>query len=72
MVHQTFLSESVLKVFIGLIDDRIDAVRIKAKELLIAVVSKNSKEWCEVHIIPKVFASKENSYIKKQNMLDII
>ena len=46
---------------------------MKANELIVEIVSKNSKEWCDQNIIPKVFSSKENqNYIKKQNLLDII
>lgn len=67
------MSESVIRVFIGLTDDRIDAVRLKANQLIIEIINKNTKEWCEQNIIPKLFSTKENtSYIKKQNLLEII
>ena len=73
MTSQTYLNESVLKVFVDLTEDRIDAVRVKANELLIEIVSKNPKEWCDQNVIPKVFGAKENlTYIKKQHLLDII
>ena len=60
-------------MFISLTEDRIDAVRLKATEFIIEILSKNSKDWCDQNVLPKVFASKENQgYIKKQNLLDII
>lgn len=73
LLDQTYLSQDVLKVFVSLTDDRIDAVRLNANKLIVEILSRNSKEWCEQHVIPKVFASRDNiSYIKKQNLLDII
>jgi hypothetical protein len=63
----------VLKVLFGLTDDRIDAVRLKVNQFIVDIVTKNSKEWCEQNIIPKIYAMKDNtSYIKRQNLLDII
>ena len=60
-------------MFINLTEDKIDAVRLRANELIVEIVSKNPKEWCDQNVIPKVFSSKENqNYIKKQNLLDII
>lgn len=60
-------------MFINLTEDRIDAVRLRANELIVEIVSKNPKDWCDQNVIPKVFSSKENqNYIKKQNLLDII
>jgi hypothetical protein len=59
-----------LKVFIGLTDDRIDAVRLKANQLIIEIIKANPKEWSEQTLLPRVFAAKENvSYSKKQNLL---
>lgn len=58
LTHQTFLNETVLKVFVALPDDRIDAVRLKANELLIEVLAKNSKEWCEQHVVARLFDKK--------------
>ena len=73
LTHQTYLNESVLKVFISLADDRIDAVRLKANDFLIEVLAKNSKEWSEQHVVPRLFERKENaSYVKKQNLLHLI
>ena len=73
LANQTYLNENVIKMFISLTEDRIDAVRLKASEFIIEVVNKNSKEWCELNLLPKLFACKENqSYVKKQNLLDII
>ena len=41
--------------------------------MLIEIVSKNPKEWCDQNVIPKVFGAKENlTYIKKQHLLEII
>jgi Ca2+-binding EF-hand superfamily protein len=63
----------VLNVFVGLTDDRIDAVRVGANQLFIEILSKNPKEWSEQYVIPKIFSGKENQgYIKKQNLLEII
>jgi hypothetical protein len=63
----------VLKVLFGLTDDRIDAVRLKVNQFIVDIVTKNSKEWCEQNIIPKIYAMKDNaSYIKRQNLIDII
>jgi hypothetical protein len=63
----------VLKVLFGLTEDRIDAVRLKVNQFIVDIVTKNSKEWCEQNIIPKIYAMKDNaSYIKRQNLLDII
>ena len=60
-------------MFVSLTDDRIDAVRLNANKLIVEILSRNSKDWCEQNVIPKVFASKDNiSYIKKQNLLEII
>jgi hypothetical protein len=70
---QSFLTEGVLKVFFSLTDDRIDAVRLKTNELIIETINKNSKEWCDQNIAPKLALMKDTSnYIKKQNLLDII
>lgn len=73
LANQVYLNETVVKMFINLTEDRIDAVRLSASEFLVAVLNKNEKEWSEQNIIPKVFACKENqTYVKKQNLLDII
>jgi len=48
-------------------------VRLKANQLIIEIIKANPKEWSEQNVLPRVFSSKENiSYIKKQNLLDII
>lgn len=63
----------MLKVFFALTDDRVDAVRLKINELIVEIINRNGKEWCDLNVIPKVSLMKENaSYIKKQNLLDII
>ena len=73
LLDQTYLSQQVLKVFIGLTDDRIDAVRLNANKVIVEILSRNPKDWCEQNVIPKIFASRDNvSYIKKQNLLEII
>ena len=73
LVAQTYLNEGVLKVLFGLTDDRIDAVRLKANQLIIDIVAKNSKDWSEQYVVPKINAMKENaSYLKRQNLLEII
>lgn len=73
LITQDYLTEPVLKVFVSLTDDRIDAVRLRANQLIIEVIKANSKEWSETHLLPKLFYMKENlSYIKKQNLLEII
>lgn len=73
ITNQSFLNEGVLKVIFSLTDDKIDAVRLKINELIIQIINNNSKEWCDQCVIPKISQMKENaSYIKKQNLLDII
>jgi len=69
-VVQVYLTEPVLKILFSLTEDRIDAVRLKANQLIIDIVLKNSKEWCDQWIIPKISSLKENNnYIKRQNLL---
>lgn len=73
LLDQTYLNAEVLKVFVDLTDDRVDAVRLSTNSLIVEILSRNPKDWCEQNVIPKVFASRDNiSYIKKQNLLDII
>lgn len=73
IISPVFLSEAVLKAMFSLTDDRIDAVRLKINELIILIINNNSKDWCDQWIMPKLSQMKENtSYIKKQNLLDII
>lgn len=57
-----------------MLNDRIDAVRLEVNELLIEIIMKNPKDWCDQNIIPRLVAGmKENTnYIKKQNILYII
>lgn len=60
-------------MFFALTDDRVDAVRLKINELIVEIINRNNKDWCDLNVIPKVNLMKENaSYIKKQNLLDII
>lgn len=41
--------------------------------MIIQIINNNSKDWCDQYIIPKICQMKENaSYIKKQNLLEII
>ena len=41
--------------------------------MIVQIISKSAPDWCDKHVFPKVFESRENhSYIKKQNLLDII
>lgn len=73
IANQSFLNEGVLKMIFSLTDDRIDAVRLKINELIIQIINTNSKEWCDQYVIPRLSQMKENaSYIKKQNLLEII
>lgn len=69
----TLLTEAMLKTVFALTDDKIDAVRVKTNELIIAMVNGSSKEWSDQHLMPRLSQMKENAnYIKKQNLLDII
>lgn len=71
--NPAFLSEGVLKVLFSLTDDKIDAVRLKINKLIIEIISKSSKEWCDQNVIPKIASMKENAnYSKRQNLLEII
>jgi hypothetical protein len=41
--------------------------------LIILIINNNSKDWCDQYVMPKIGQMKENaSYMKKQNLLDII
>ena len=72
-INQAYLSDGVLKVFFGLTDDKIDAVRLKANELIVEIITKSSKEWCDQFVIPKISGMKDSlTYIKRQNILDLI
>ncbi len=62
----------MLSVFIGLIEDRIDAVRIEGNSLLVQIVSNNKSSWCDKQLIPKLFTKDPATHIKKQNLLDFI
>jgi hypothetical protein len=65
-----YLNDSLLKVIITLTDDRIDAVRLKANTLLILILNKQSKEWSDANLIPKLALLRESTnYIKRQNLL---
>ena len=67
------LTENSMKVFFGLVDDRIDAVRLKANELLADIISGQPKDWVDQNVMPKLAGAKENAnYLKRQNMLCII
>lgn len=52
------LTESTLKVFFGLFDDRIDAVRLRANELLVDIISSQSVEWVDQNVMPKLAGAK--------------
>ncbi len=67
------MTEPVLKVLFSLTDDKIDAVRLKTNQLIVEIIAKTPKDWCDQFVIPKIANLKEtSSYIKKQNILDLI
>lgn len=48
-------------------------MRLKANELIIGIITKQSKDWTDNNIIPRIAIMKESpSYIKRQNLLEII
>lgn len=56
----------------ALTDDKIDAVRTSITQLIVDLINKNSKDWADQYVVPKLAAMKENaSYLKKQNLVDI-
>jgi len=58
LVSQAYLTENALKVLFSLTDDKIDAVRLKVNQLIIDIVTKNSKEWCDQNVIPRIINMK--------------
>ena len=72
ITHPSFLNENVLKMLFALTDDKIDAVRTSITQLIVDLINKNSKDWADQYVVPKLAAMKENaSYLKKQNLVDI-
>ncbi len=57
----------------GLVCDKINAVKEKAAELLINIISQQSPQWCDTTIIPKLAQLKESqNYIERQVLLQVI
>ena len=60
-------------MFFALTNDHVYAVRLKINELIVEIINRNNKDWCNLNVIAKVSLMKENtSYIKKKNLMDII
>lgn len=68
-----FLNDKLTTMLVHLVQDKIHAVREKASQLIINIISQQSPQWCESMLIPKIESLKESSsYIERQILLDII
>jgi uncharacterized protein YchJ len=52
---------------------RIEAVRLKASAVIVKVVKKAPKDWCEKFFLPEIVKAKEDiSYLIRQRVINII
>jgi hypothetical protein len=71
--NSLFLNEKMVTMMVGLLCDRINAVREKATSLIVAIISQQSPQWCDNMIVPKLAVLKDSSnYIERQTFLQIV
>lgn len=52
--NATFLNDQLTTLLVSLTADRINAVREKALNLIVAVILQQSPQWCDSMFIPKL------------------
>lgn len=71
--NSLFLNEKMVTMMVGLLCDRINAVREKATSLIVGIISQQSPQWCDNMIVPKLAVLKDSSnYIERQTFLQIV
>ena len=53
--------------------DKVDAVRKSVVNLIIEIIKKQSKDWCDAQLIPHLAKFKDNkNYLHRQSVISII
>jgi len=56
-----FLTDKMTSLLISLTADKINAVREKATDLIVTIISQQSPQWCDNMMIPKLTKLRDSS-----------
>jgi hypothetical protein len=55
------------------VKNKIEAIRLKASNVIIKIIKKSPKEWCEAELLPLLIKTKdEPSYLIRQRIIAVI
>ena len=53
--------------------NKVEAVRVKSTSVIINIIKKSPREWCENELLPQLFKVKdESNYLLRQRVIAII
>jgi hypothetical protein len=71
--NPSFLNDKAIAMIMELAHDKVDAVRKAVINLIVEVIRKQSKDWCDAQLIPHLAKMKDNkNYLHRQSLIPII